>query len=209
MKLVSSVLRDNMPIPDEYAFCVPDSQQHVRLGPNKNPPLAWEGIPEGTRSFVLICHDPDVPTKPDDVNQEGRIVPPDLLRTDFYHWVVVDLPASLSRIEEGEFSDRVSPGGKSGPDGPQNSRLGVNNYTDWFANDKEMAGDYYGYDGPCPPWNDSLIHHYTFTLYALDLERCPLDGRFGGPDVLRAIEGHILAQAELTGTYSLNPDVKT
>lgn len=208
MKLVSSALIDNMPMPSEYAFCVPDSQQHVSLGPNKNPPLAWEEVPEGTRSFVLMCHDPDVPTKPDDVNQEDRAVPPDLPRTDFYHWVVVDLPASLCRIDEGEFSQKVSPGGKLGPEGPQNSRQGLNNYTDWFANDEEMAGDYYGYDGPCPPWNDSLIHHYIFTLYALDLEHCPVDGRFSGPDVLRAIEGHILAEAKLTGTYSLNPNVK-
>ena len=68
-----------------------------------------------------------------------------------------------------------------------------------------MEGTYHGYDGPCPPWNDSLIHHYVFTVYATDLERCPVDGGFGGPDVLAAIEGHVLAKASLTGTYTLNP----
>ena len=34
-----------------------------------------------------------------------------------------------------------------------------------------MFGDYYGYDGPCPPWNDELVHRYVFTLYALDVPR--------------------------------------
>jgi phosphatidylethanolamine-binding protein (PEBP) family uncharacterized protein len=68
-----------------------------------------------------------------------------------------------------------------------------------------MAGDYFGYDGPCPPWNDSIVHHYTFTLYALDVARCPVEGKFTGPEALAAIAGHILDQASITCTYSLNP----
>jgi phosphatidylethanolamine-binding protein (PEBP) family uncharacterized protein len=52
------------------------------------------------------------------------------------------------------------------------------------------------------------VHHYVFTLYALDVERCPVEGEFTGPTVLQAIDGHILAKASLTGTYSLNPTVK-
>ena len=67
-----------------------------------------------------------------------------------------------------------------------------------------MKGDYYGYDGPCPPWNDTILHHYVFTLYALDIERCPLPDKFKGADVLAAIKGHILDSARLTGVYSLN-----
>ena len=39
----------------------------------------------------------------------------------------------------------------------------------WFASDKDMAGDYHGYDGPCPPWNDEIPHRYVFTVYALDV----------------------------------------
>ena len=46
-----------------------------------------------------------------------------------------------------------------------------------------MGGSYYGYDGPCPPWNDSIPHHYLFTLYALDIEQCPVEEGFGGPQV--------------------------
>jgi Raf kinase inhibitor-like YbhB/YbcL family protein len=71
-----------------------------------------------------------------------------------------------------------------------------------------MEGKYFGYDGPCPPWNDTIVHHYVFTLYALDVERCPLEGEFSGAEVRNAISSHILAQARITGTYSLNPDIK-
>jgi phosphatidylethanolamine-binding protein (PEBP) family uncharacterized protein len=45
------------------------------------------------------------------------------------------------------------------------------------------AGDYYGYDGPCPPWNDLRLHHYIFRLYALDVPRLDLQGRFGAAEV--------------------------
>ena len=52
---------------------------------------------------------------------------------------------------------------------PLGARQGVNSYTSWFASDHDMSGDYFGYDGPCPPWNDALVHRYVFTLYALDV----------------------------------------
>lgn len=71
-----------------------------------------------------------------------------------------------------------------------------------------MAGDYYGYDGPCPPWNDERRHRYLFTLYALDMARCPVEGRFTGAQVLKAIAPHVLNKASLTGLYTLNPAVK-
>jgi len=70
-----------------------------------------------------------------------------------------------------------------------------------------MAGNYFGYDGPCPPWNDSIVHHYHFTLYALDFARCPVGGEFSSGAVLEALEGHVLDEADLIGTYSLNPNV--
>ena len=68
-----------------------------------------------------------------------------------------------------------------------------------------MKGDYFGYDGPCPPFNDSLIHHYHFTLYALDVEKLPLEGNFTCADVVKAMANHILASDTITGTYTLNP----
>ena len=205
MKLNSTSFSEGQRIPGDYSFCIPDPAHHVCLGRNLNPQLSWSDVPTGTRSFVLICHDPDVPSKGDDVNQEGRTVPATLPRVDFFHWVLVDLPASLTAIQAGEFSDTVTARGKSGPQAAHGSRQGVNNYTDWFAGDNDMRGDYYGYDGPCPPWNDEIMHHYVFTVYALDIDKLPLEGRFGGPEVRTALQGHILAQASLTGTYTLNP----
>lgn len=72
-----------------------------------------------------------------------------------------------------------------------------------------MSGDYYGYDGPCPPWNDEIVHRYVFTLYALDVASLPVDGALTGQNVRKAIESvNVLAQAELTGLYSLNPTVR-
>jgi hypothetical protein len=67
-----------------------------------------------------------------------------------------------------------------------------------------MAGLYFGYDGPCPLWNDERVHRYVFTLYVVDFDRCPVGARFTGPDVLRAIEGHVLDHASLTARYTLN-----
>lgn len=208
MKLTSTSFGDNQPIPVEYAFCAPDAKTHCTLSDNRNPQLAWSGVPAGARSLVLICHDYDVPSKPDDVNQEGREVPAELPRIDFFHWVLVDLNPQVGSIAAGEFSDEVTVRGKGGPLGPHDSRQGINDYTAWFSGDKDMSGEYFGYDGPCPPWNDSILHHYVFTLYALDVEKCAVEGHFSGADVRKAIAGHVLAEAKLTGVYTLNPYVK-
>ena len=70
-----------------------------------------------------------------------------------------------------------------------------------------MAGDWYGYDGPCPPWNDAIAHRYVFTVYALDVPRLAVEGRLGGVDAIRAMAGRVLAQASVTGRYALNPSV--
>ena len=208
MKLTSSSFSDGGVIPAEYAFCAPDPKTHATLSKNLNPQLAWLDVPMGTKSFAIVCHDPDVPSKGDDVNKEGRTVPKSLARIDFFHWVVVDLPTSTVGVQAGEFSSSVVPRGKPGPKGPHGSRTGINDYTAWFAGDKDMAGDYYGYDGPCPPWNDEMPHRYVFTVFALDVEKLPLQGRFGGKEVRAAVEGHVLGQASITGRYALNPAVK-
>ncbi len=208
MKLASSSFADGGVIPAEFAFCAQDHATHVTLSRNRNPQLAWSGAPSGTRSFAVVCHDPDVPSQGDDVNQEGRVVPKSLPRIDFFHWVLVDLPARVSTIEAGEFASSVTPRGKPGPEAPQGARQGINDYTGWFASDAAMAGNYHGYDGPCPPWNDEIPHRYVFTVFALDVERLSVAGSFGGNDVRRAVEGHVLAQASITGRYTLNPAVK-
>jgi Raf kinase inhibitor-like YbhB/YbcL family protein len=208
MKLASSSFDDNAGIPPQYAFCAQDAKTRVTLSNNRNPHLAWTDVPVGTKSFAIVCHDPDVPSQGDDVNQEGRKVPKSLPRIDFFHWVLVDLPASAVGVSVGEFSSSVTARGKPGPEAPHGARQGINDYTGWFASDPEMAGDYYGYDGPCPPWNDEIPHHYVFTVYALDLATLPVKGSFGGNDVRKAVQGHVLAQAAITGRYTLNPAVK-
>ena len=208
MKLTSSSFSDGQKIPGDLAFCTPDPAHHVCLGKNLNPQLGWQDVPAGTQSFAVICCDPDVPSKGDDVNQEGRSVPAALPRVDFFHWVLFDLPASLSEIKQGEFSNDVTPRGKPGPAAPHGARQGVNDYTGWFNGDNDMRGDYYGYDGPCPPWNDEIRHRYVFTAFALDVAKLPVDGKLTGQQVRDAMQGHILGQASLTGIYTLNPAVK-
>jgi Raf kinase inhibitor-like YbhB/YbcL family protein len=135
-------------------------------------------------------------------------VPASLPRVDFFHWVLIDLLPDTPPLERGEFSDGVTARGKPGPQAPRNARQGTNDYTGWFAGDKDMAGNYFGYDGPCPPWNDELPHHYVFTLYALDVPRLGVGGIFKGADVRSAMAGHVLAEAKVTGRYTLNPAVK-
>jgi phosphatidylethanolamine-binding protein (PEBP) family uncharacterized protein len=204
MKLWSDSWVNGERIPPRYAAGGLDPAGGVTFSDNVNPHLAWSEVPEGTRSFALICHDFDVPSRGDDVNRSDREVPQDLPRVDFFHWVLVDLPASLSTIAEGEFSAGFTPRGKPGPATLHGARHGLNDYTGWFAADPERAGDYFGYDGPFPPFNDSLVHHYVFTLYALAVERAPVEGRFTGPQVREAIYDHVLAEATHSGTYTLN-----
>ena len=208
MKISSTAIQQGQPVPEPYAFCKYDADNHVAMSHNRNPDFAWSGAPEGTKTFVLVCVDPDVPTKLDDVNKEDREVPEDLERMDFYHWLMVDIPADVTSIAVGACSDSITPHGKHDPEGPHGARQGINDYTNWFAGDADMEGQYFGYDGPCPPWNDSIVHHYHFRIYATDLERCPVEGAFTGQDVMQALEGHVLGKAEVMGTYTLNPRLR-
>lgn len=205
MEISTSSFEEGGPIPARYALAKPADEGHVTFADNISPEFSWTDVPDGTRSFALICHDPDVPSKPDDVNKEDREVPEDLSRVDFFHLVAVDFPADLRHIPEGEFAEGVVAHGKSDTEGPFGCRQGKNDYTGWFAGDPDMEGTYLGYDGPAPPWNDSIIHHYHFTLYALDIEKTPVSGEFTGHEVREAIEGHVLAEASLVGTYTQNP----
>lgn len=203
MELRSDSITNGGPIPAECAAGIP-GEGGPQVGPNRSPHLAWSGAPSGTRSFAIVCHDRDVPSKPDDVNQPDRTVPYDLPRVDFHHWVLVDVPVSTTELALGTDSDGFTPRGKAPGRTPHGTR-GVNDYTNWFAGDAEMRGDYGGYDGPWPPFNDERLHHYVFTVYALDVASLGLSGTFTGPDALQAMQGHVLDRAELVGTYSLHP----
>jgi len=203
MKLWSRSWADGARIPVRHAAGRPDGDG-VGISDNVNPHLAWSDAPAGTKSFVLVCHDPDVPSRKDDVNKADREVPASLPRVDFFHWLLVDLPPTVTDIGEGEHSQSFVPRGKPGPDTLHGARHGLNDYTGWFASDAQMSGDYFGYDGPFPPFNDSILHHYVFTLYAVDVPRLGVDGSFTGAQVREALAGHVLAEARWVGTYTLN-----
>ena len=93
------------------------------------------------------------------------------------HWIIFNLPPTLRGLPEGMGRDPVF---------PDESIQGTN------------SNRRIGYDGPCPPSGQN--HGYVFTLYAVDI-RIELPPGATKADVLAAIEGHILAQAELIGFY--------
>ena len=204
MRLWSNSWTNGDHIPARYAAGQPDGRGGASFSDNISPHLAWDDLPAGTQSVVLICHDFDVPSRGDDVNQPGREVPADLPRVDFFHWVLVDLPAQPSAIAEGEFSRGFTARGKPGPATLHGARHGLNDYTGWFAGNPDMAGQYFGYDGPFPPFNDSLVHHYVFTLYAVSVPRLAVEGAFTGTQVREELAGRVLGEATFSGTYTLN-----
>ena len=131
-------------------------------GEDISPPLMWSGIPQGTKSLVLIVDDPDAPD-------------PKHPKMTWVHWVLYDIPPDTTGLKEGISASSL----------PGSTRQGLN---DWKRT---------GYGGPCPPIGR---HRYFFKLYALDTEL----GDLGTPtkaDIKRAIQGHIIAEAVLTGTY--------
>ena len=128
-------------------------------GANVSPPLAWNSIPEGTKSIALICDDPDAPMG------------------TWIHWVMYNLPGDLTGLPENV------PSGENPPTG------GKHGITDFGT---------YGYGGPAPP---SGTHRYFFKIYARDSELA-LKGRVTKKDLLKAMEGHVLAQGQLMGKYS-------
>jgi Raf kinase inhibitor-like YbhB/YbcL family protein len=129
-------------------------------GGNVSPDLAWTGAPDAAGSFAITCFDPDAPTG-----------------SGFWHWVVIDLPATTTRLPEGAGS------GAGLPSGARQIR------TDFGSA---------GYGGPCPPVGDHP-HRYRFTVHAVALDRLPV-----ADDVTAAVVGfqlsaHTLATATLMG----------
>ncbi|MDG6987811.1 MAG: YbhB/YbcL family Raf kinase inhibitor-like protein [Nitrososphaerota archaeon] len=123
---------------------------------NKSPPLEWSGAPKGTKEFALVCHDPDAP-----------------LPHGFTHWVLYGIPASVTRLSEGQGPDAFVGG----------------------VNGTHKAG----YMGPYPP-NGHGVHHYYFWIYALGKEM-ELGPGLARSQLLDAISDSILEQARLVGTY--------
>ncbi|HEX8112760.1 MAG TPA: YbhB/YbcL family Raf kinase inhibitor-like protein [Kofleriaceae bacterium] len=140
MRLISPAFRDGGEIPEKYA----------KDGEDRSPPLTWSDVPAEAVSLALIVDDPDAP------------------RGTWTHWVVTDLPARTTGLQEGATAGHV----------------GLN---DW----KHAA-----WNGPAPPQGR---HRYEFKLFALDRELGL--SRPTRHEVERAMAGHVLAEAKLTGTY--------
>lgn len=209
MRLHSDDFSDMQAIPARCSFGQPgDAGEPCVWAPNRSPHLAWSDAPVATRSFVLTCIDSDAPTRADDVNKPGHRVSISLPRADFVHWIMIDIPRECRELAHASCGAGVIAHGKRAPLGPPGSKQGLNGYTDWFAGDATMVGDYCGYDGPCPPWNDELVHRYRFQIHALDVATLGLDARFSRADASHAMRDHVIAEATLSGTYTLNPALR-
>jgi Raf kinase inhibitor-like YbhB/YbcL family protein len=147
LKLTSGAFNRGGKIPDKYS----------KTGGNVSPPLEWDGIREIGKSLVLIMDDPDAPSG------------------TFVHWLLYNIPTSMTHLEEG-IPNRPS------LDGMRQGRNGFGEV---------------GYGGPQPP---SGTHRYFFHLYALDSEM-DLPPGAGRAELERAMQGHILEQTEFMGMY--------
>lgn len=192
-------------IPSKYAFCVPAAQGHTTGGANINPSISWSKGPRGTKSYAIIVYDNKAPAEHREMmNKEGVTMTADIKRHDFYHWVLVDIPPNVTSIKEGADSNARVAHGK--PATPSAAGIkGLNDYTKVMAANDAMKGQYYGYDGPCPPWNDDVVHAYHFAVYALSASSLDLPKDFDGPAAQDAMKGKILAQGETVGLYTQNP----
>src|SRR5882762_2072652 len=148
IKVTSTAFNDGEMIPKKYTC---DSE-------NVSPPLAWAGVPANAKSIALIADDPDAPGK------------------TWVHWVVYDLPTSVTSLPENVAKAEQLPGG---------GKQGTNDF-------KKI-----GYGGPCPP---SGTHRYYFKLYALNAETSLKPGATK-EQLQQAMAGNIIAQGQLLGRY--------
>ncbi len=133
--------------------------RHTCDGEDASPALKWSGVPGDAKSLALICDDPDAPA--------GTWV----------HWVLYDLPPSVTELPEALPASEVT---------PQGAKQGTNDFRR------------VGYGGPCPP--PGKPHRYFFKLYALDAV-LNLKPRATKQELESAIKGHVLAEGQLMGTY--------
>jgi Raf kinase inhibitor-like YbhB/YbcL family protein len=141
---------------------LPDA--HVAEGGAVSPQLSWSGYPEGTQSFAVTCYDPDAPTG-----------------SGFWHWVVFDIPASVTELVEGAGSGDFS----TLPPGA-----------------KQARSDYgsIGFGGAAPPPGDGP-HRYVFTVYAVDVPSLGLDESATPAYVGFNLRFHAIARGNLIAEY--------
>ncbi len=141
------------------------AQKFTCDGDDISPALEWSAVPQGTQSLALIVDDPDAP---DPANP----------RMTWVHWILYNIPATVSSLAEGVDDNDL----------PAGVLQGLN---DWNKT---------GYGGPCPPIGK---HRYFHKLYALDIILPDLE-RPTKAKLEEAMEGHILDKAEMIGLYQRN-----
>jgi Raf kinase inhibitor-like YbhB/YbcL family protein len=205
LKVSVESFKDGTTMPNKYAFCVPAAQGHTTGGPNISPRISWSKGPQGTKSYAIIMYDTDSPAaEREKMNKEGMTLTSAVPRKNFFHGVLVDIPSSVTSLAEGADSNARVLHGKPATPTKVGTR-GLNDYTKATAANEAMKGQYFGYDGPCPPWNDENMHHYHFVVYALNVPTLNLGTDFDGPAALEAIKGKVLAQGDALGLYTQNP----
>jgi Raf kinase inhibitor-like YbhB/YbcL family protein len=205
LKVHVDSIKNGDALANKFAFCAPAAQGHTTLGGDINPSISWSKGPRGTKSYAIILYDPQSPAEHREMmNKEGVTMGADIKRHNFYHWVLVDIPKDVTSIKEGADSNaRVVHGKPATPSAV--GVKGLNDYTKVTASNDAMKGQYYGYDGPCPPWNDDLVHNYHFTVYALSVSSLDLPKDFDADAAQAAMKDKILAQGEAVGLYTQNP----
>jgi Raf kinase inhibitor-like YbhB/YbcL family protein len=189
-------------LPASAAYCPPTPMDPAHY--NISPSVSWSRGPRATRSYALIMTDLDVPKDLSLINKPGVTISADTPRVPFIHWVLIDIPPSITALQRGAEGAGFVAKGK--PIGPTDHGLrGANVYSHFYPESSELAGTRGGYDGPCPPHNDTVPHRYVTRVYALDVPTLHLSGLFFGEDALRAMQGHVLAAGEADATYAAGP----
>lgn len=197
---IAVTFRDNGPggtLLPENASCVA-ADGKAAAGSNRSPALAWTKGPARTRSYAIVMSDPDVPADLSLLNKDGTEIDKDAPRMEFTHWILADIPASVTELAEGADGDGMPAGGLA-LEMTKHGRRGQNGFAAFLKD-----GPHGGYMGACPPWNDLRIHRYRITAYALDTDRLTLPKAFTRADFLAAAKGHIVSSGAAELTYTIN-----
>jgi Raf kinase inhibitor-like YbhB/YbcL family protein len=186
-------------LPTENASCIAKRDGKAGPGKNKSPALSWSKGPAGTRSYALTLVDPTVPVDRTPFNKEGVTIAREVPRTEFVHWVLANIPRSVTRLPEGADGDGIVKAGL-----PLKRTLHGLRGQNGDGDGSLKNGPHGGYRGPCPPWNDERIHEYHLTVYALDVPELHLPAVFSRADLLAAMKGHVLASGTAELDYTIN-----
>ena len=189
-------------LPLRFAYCAPpgtaDSAHDI------SPAVTWSPGPAGTKSYVLISTDLDVPKDLSLINKPGVTLSDDTPRMSLVHWLLVDIPPGLTQLDEGVEGDGFVAKGR--PLGATDHGVrGANAYSFFYPKDSPMYGPHGGWDGPCPPRNETRNHRYITEVWALDIPSLELTGFFLADAALAKMQGHILAHGRADAYDAARP----